>query len=130
MYGLKFIGVAVAMAGAVAAEDQRVDVHVPTAPNDIFKQPRQTNGCTLTLWEFPPFVFGPTRTVYTTTATTTSSVDCGLCKAVVTSDFPDGPGPVVFFSTTITEATPTTVTDFACETSTSHLPRPKQTGGV
>lgn len=56
-----------------------------------------------------------TKTVYTTTATTTSHIDCGGCNLleVSTLDFMN-PGPVIHFTTTETAEAPKTMTEFVC----------------
>jgi len=56
-----------------------------------------------------------TRTIYTTTATTTSHIDCGGCNRlyVTTLDFLN-PGPVIHFTTTETAETPKTKTEYVC----------------
>ncbi|KAG6016241.1 hypothetical protein E4U54_001912 [Claviceps lovelessii] len=110
MHSLKYMALVAAMAMTGHAGDF-IDFHLPT-------QPVQTAGCTLTMWELPQFNLGPTRTVYTTTTTATDAVDCGICTAVTTALFPDGPGPVAHFTTTVTEPYPTTVTDYKCATPT------------
>ncbi|KAH0599754.1 hypothetical protein MHUMG1_02544 [Metarhizium humberi] len=73
--------------------------------------------CTTTMPVFAKMTFGPTSTVWTSTATSTESVDCGGCNEVQTSVVYVGPGPVVFFTTTTTAETASTTTVLACATS-------------
>ncbi|KAG6042259.1 hypothetical protein E4U41_000003 [Claviceps citrina] len=144
MYVSKAIALAATMALAVHADldpQPAVESPVTAVPDENTMQmtdegdilftlppmPTKTHGCTTTLWEVLPFVFGPTETVWTKTVTTTKSIDCGPCTAVVTSIFHDGPGPVVHFTTTITETQPSLTTAFACKTTTptttaTHIP--------
>jgi hypothetical protein len=70
--------------------------------------------CTTTAMRVPTFTWGPTETVWTSTATATQEVDCNGCDAVQVSYFPFGPGPVVFFTTTVTAATASTTTELVC----------------
>ncbi|KAG6064504.1 hypothetical protein E4U32_000205 [Claviceps aff. humidiphila group G2b] len=123
MYAANIIGLALAIAaqqpGAVA---QPADpVHLQSGDGDFIKFPwppaTKTLGCTTTLYELPPFIWGPTRTIWTTTTTSTESINCGPCTAVTTAIIPDGPGPVVHFNTTITEKKPSLATAYACATS-------------
>ncbi|EXV01356.1 hypothetical protein X797_005452 [Metarhizium robertsii] len=81
----------------------------PAAPDE--------SGCTATQRVAPHWTFGPTSTVWTSTATSTESVDCGGCNEVEASTFFLGMGPVVSFTTTITAETASTTTVFACATS-------------
>ncbi len=50
--------------------------------------------CTTTLTKFPQFNLDPTTTVYLSTETETSSVDCGGCSVVAVTTRYLGPGPV------------------------------------
>ncbi|KAG6054426.1 hypothetical protein E4U17_003795 [Claviceps sp. LM77 group G4] len=127
MYAANIIGLALAIAmqqpGAVARPADPVDVQ--PVDGDFIKLPwppaTQTLGCTTTLYTFPPFIWGPTRTIWTTTTTSTDYIECGPCTAVTTSVVPDGPGPVVHFNTTITEKKPSPATAFACATSEGNV---------
>ncbi|KID71737.1 hypothetical protein MAN_01336, partial [Metarhizium hybridum] len=76
-------------------------------------------GCTTTINVPPHWTFGPTSTVWTSTATFTSSVDCGGCNEVEESTMNFGMGPVVFFSTTTTAEEASTTIVYACSTSAS-----------
>ena len=49
--------------------------------------------CTTTLATFPHLDLSPTTTIYLSTATETSSIDCGGCVLTVTTEHL-GPGPV------------------------------------
>ncbi|KAM3515920.1 hypothetical protein MY11210_000460 [Beauveria gryllotalpidicola] len=70
--------------------------------------------CTTTVMRAAQYTWGPTDTVWTSTTTATEEVDCHGCDAVQTAYWPMGPGPVVFFSTTVTAATPSTATTLVC----------------
>lgn len=53
--------------------------------------------CTTTLTKVAPFNLDPTTTVYLSTETETSSVDCGGCVlAITTRDFGHGPVCLAF----------------------------------
>ncbi|KAG5957478.1 hypothetical protein E4U58_005984 [Claviceps cyperi] len=127
MYAANIIGLALALAmqqpGAVARPADPADLQL--GDGDFIKLPwppaTQTLGCTTTLYRFLPFIWGPTRTIWTTTTTSTESINCGPCTAVTTAIIPDGPGPVVQFNTTITEKRPSPATAFACATSEGYL---------
>ncbi|KAG6176718.1 hypothetical protein E4U25_007403 [Claviceps purpurea] len=134
MHAANIMGLALAIAmqqlGAVARPADPVDPNSPPVDlqpgdGDFIKLPwppaTKTLGCTTTLYELPPFIWGPTRTIWTTTTTSTESINCGPCTAVTTAIIPDGPGPVVHFNTTITEKRPSPATAFACKTSDGHV---------
>ncbi|QUC15961.1 uncharacterized protein UV8b_00202 [Ustilaginoidea virens] len=87
--------------------------------NPLPEQEAPTGGCTKTIAVLPPFTWGPTSTVWTTTTTLTRPVDCGGCTSVATRDIEVGPGPVVFFTTTVTATGPSTTTVLACATPTA-----------
>ncbi|KAG5923770.1 hypothetical protein E4U42_004836 [Claviceps africana] len=128
MFGAKLIGFAAAVAVGVAADKDHLVVH-PEDIVQIFKQGPTTAGCTHTVFTNHPFNIGPTKTEYTKTFTTTDGVNCGPCHKVVATPFPDGPGPVAIFTTTITAATPTTVSSFYCAataTTTAPAKHPKK----
>ncbi|QLI71501.1 uncharacterized protein G6M90_00g073510 [Metarhizium brunneum] len=74
-------------------------------------------GCTKTIFVAPQMTAGPVETVWTSTATSTQSVDCGGCNEVQASTMFWGVGPVVSFSTTTTAETASTTTVYACSTS-------------
>ncbi|EPS40955.1 hypothetical protein H072_5106 [Dactylellina haptotyla CBS 200.50] len=69
--------------------------------------------CTSTLRYLPTMNLSPTETVYLTTVTRVSHVDCSGCAAVTAVPVPLGPGPVVFKTTTTTVKATTTV-NFSC----------------
>ncbi|KAK5993969.1 hypothetical protein PT974_07407 [Cladobotryum mycophilum] len=81
---------------------------------DLVNDGLATEHCTTTIESFAAFTHGPTRTIWTTTATSTSLVDCHGCDTLATSYAHFGPGPVVMFSTTITVAEPSITTVFQC----------------
>ncbi|KFH43544.1 hypothetical protein ACRE_056930 [Hapsidospora chrysogenum ATCC 11550] len=74
------------------------------------------NTCPTVKFVNPVLTFGPTRTVYTATATTTETLDCGPCTALKASTLALGLGPLVSFSTTITAAQPSYTTEYVCAT--------------
>ena len=82
-------------------------------------RPHQARGelsqCTNTVFHGPPaFHMGPTKTVYTTTATATVSVDCGECSALSVKMIPGALGPVTHFTTTVTAEEPYITSVFVC----------------
>lgn len=70
--------------------------------------------CTTTAALFPTITFGPVYTVFTATTTATRLVDCGDCDTLAISHVHVGPGPVVFFTTTVTATTPAVTTVLKC----------------
>lgn len=88
--------------------DQDVD-----APPEATPAP-STSGCTKQLFHAQAFTWGPVRTIWTSTATVTRKVNCGPCTALQLNYFPQGPGPVVFFPTTVTATTASTTTIPVC----------------
>ncbi|KAH7322938.1 hypothetical protein B0I35DRAFT_476833 [Stachybotrys elegans] len=72
------------------------------------------DGCTSTLVLLPSLTNGPTKTVYARTRTSTATVECGSCVAVQTDHLPLGPGPVVFYTTTVTARRATVETAYVC----------------
>lgn len=70
--------------------------------------------CPKRLFHAPHFTWGPTRTVWTSTTTVTQEVDCGGCSDLQIVHLPFGPGPAVFFNTTVTATTASTTTVAAC----------------
>ncbi|CAH0058573.1 unnamed protein product [Clonostachys solani] len=74
----------------------------------------QPSQCQSVLPILPKFTFGPTRTVFTTTTTHTSTVDCGICEDVVPVIVPLGIPPVVLFTATTTASTPYVTTEYEC----------------
>lgn len=62
----------------------------------------------------PVWTWGPTRTVWTTTATATQIIDCGGCDQLTISDLFLGHGPVVFFTATTTATEPSITTELKC----------------
>ncbi|KID88700.1 hypothetical protein MGU_04043 [Metarhizium guizhouense ARSEF 977] len=112
------------LALAVALATSTMANPVPEMGNDLAARGALNNpaapdepGCTTTQVMFPQFTAGPTSTVWTSTATFTKSVDCGGCNEVQKSTLNMGPGPVVFFTTTVTAETASTTTVYACSTS-------------
>ena len=77
--------------------------------------------CTSVVLLSPDFDLGPTHTEYSSTTTTTETVDCGQCYAVVPSYLPLGVPPVALINATTTAATPSTATTYVCSNPT---PRP------
>ena len=73
-----------------------------------------TSSCVKNIFHAPRFTHGPVSTVWTATETVTRKINCGGCEQLAVQTLPFGPGPVIFFSTTVTAATPTTVTVPAC----------------
>ncbi len=70
--------------------------------------------CIKTIFRSEPMAFGPTRTVYPLTVTSTVSVKCGGCN-LLTSNI-GGLVPIVRFTTTVTNtAAPATTTAWVCE---------------
>lgn len=74
----------------------------------------QPSQCQSVLPILPKFTFGPTRTIFTTTTTHTSTVDCGICEDVVPMIVPLGIPPVVLFNATTTASTPLVTTEYEC----------------
>lgn len=110
MHAAQLIGLVAVMAASVQGNPvPQMDDEPNMAARDAYEA-----GCTLTVPIFPPFTAGPTYTVWTTTTTKTRHVDCGSCTAVTTSHLPFGPGPVVFFTTTVTATEPRKTTVLAC----------------
>jgi hypothetical protein len=87
----------------------------PPAP----RAPMEDEDCTAHVLAGQQFTHGPIKTVWTSTTTVTSPVDCGTCKHVMPSFYPIGPGPVIFFTSTVTATEPTTVSVPVCATGTS-----------
>lgn len=58
-------------------------------------EPKKATHCTSTLDRLPTFQ-GATETIYATTVTATSSLDCGGCDHLAVSTLNVGPGPVSF----------------------------------
>ncbi|PQK16246.1 hypothetical protein BB8028_0006g05670 [Beauveria bassiana] len=83
-------------------------------PIDVRDAAVVEESCTTTVFHAAQYTFGPTQTVWTETATATQEVDCHGCDAIETSYLNFGPGPVVFFTTTVTAATPSTTTEMVC----------------
>lgn len=77
----------------------------------------ENQSCTRHIFHAHQLTFGPTRTVWTTTETATSSLDCGGCSHLTVDMIPLGVPPVVIFKETTTLAQPTTTTVFCCATS-------------
>ncbi|ESZ97721.1 hypothetical protein SBOR_1908 [Sclerotinia borealis F-4128] len=69
--------------------------------------------CTSTLSRLDQFGLGPTETIFPSTVTATSSVDCAGCEALSVVFF-GGVGPVVIVTTTVEASVPTTTTAFVC----------------
>lgn len=97
------------------------DVDAGSAPveNVAVPKPRDVNtnnpACTFTQPVPLKPTFGPTQTLWTTTKTHTSHVDCKGCMHVATSTLNFlNHGPVVHFTATETAKTPTTSTIYVC----------------
>ncbi|OAA46151.1 hypothetical protein NOR_02904 [Metarhizium rileyi] len=88
-------------------------------------------GCMKTMPLIEAFTWGPVETIWTTTTTTTHSVDCGTCTAVTSNYLHFGPGPVIFFTKTTTVAEPSTSIVLACAEPTGavHAPGSATTNG-
>ena len=71
--------------------------------------------CTSTLSQLKHFTHGPTKTLFPSTVTDTSSVDCAGCGALSVQPI-GGVGPAVIFTTTVKADVPTTTTAFVCST--------------
>ncbi|KAJ8060370.1 hypothetical protein OCU04_010699 [Sclerotinia nivalis] len=69
--------------------------------------------CTSTLSQLKQFTHGPTKTLFPSTVTATSSVDCAGCGAL-SVQLIGGVGPAVRFTTTVEADVPTTTTAFVC----------------
>ena len=78
--------------------------------------PSTSTPCTTTLLVAGALTFGPTKTVYATTVVETEYEDCGGCETLLTRGI-EGIGPVVIFTTTVTDPAPTTITEYACSKS-------------
>lgn len=70
--------------------------------------------CPHTVFHAPQFTWGPVATVWTETKTVTTEVNCSGCDDLVVTTIPFGPGPVVFFTTTVTASTASTTTVPVC----------------
>ncbi|KJZ79448.1 hypothetical protein HIM_00917 [Hirsutella minnesotensis 3608] len=79
----------------------------------VVEQPAASH-CTTTVAVLPHFTAGPVKTVWTSTETAIRIMDCGACDAVDLRYIPLGPGPVVFFTTTVTAATPSITNVLQC----------------
>lgn len=79
--------------------------------------PSPSRGCTYTkvLTASPLPLTGGTKTIFTTTATTTSHIDCSGCSTLTlsTADYLN-PGPVVVYKSTVTASTPAEDTAYVC----------------
>ncbi|KAI9649833.1 hypothetical protein NHQ30_002415 [Ciborinia camelliae] len=69
--------------------------------------------CTSTLRKLKHFTLGPTKTLFPTTVTTTSTVNCAGCE-VLSVELIGGVGPVVEFNATVKVDVPSTTTAFVC----------------
>ncbi|KAJ4159120.1 uncharacterized protein LMH87_008035 [Akanthomyces muscarius] len=109
--------VALAAVGAAMAK--------PVAPNAAPEPTRagdsSPSSCVHTVFHAPQYTWGPTETVWTSTATVTKEVDCGGCEELETTTLVFGPGPVVFFTTTVTASTASTTTVQVCGAATPAL---------
>ncbi|TQV90686.1 hypothetical protein V2A60_006897 [Cordyceps javanica] len=76
--------------------------------------PASTTACVYTENRWPGYTWGPTSTTWTSTVTATNTVDCGGCDSAEYHDQYMGPGPVVFFTTTVTAETASTTTVMEC----------------
>ncbi len=86
-----------------------------TSKNSSPLTPARGPDCTSTRAVGVTATHGPVRTIWTSTATTTSHVDCGGCRfiALKTMD-PYNPGPMVEFKSTETASAAITVTEYVC----------------
>ncbi|SZE99475.1 unnamed protein product [Blumeria hordei] len=75
---------------------------------------------TTTLLHFAAFTMGPVHTVYAHTITETLYLECHGHSQLITKNI-GGPGPVVFQTTTVTDARPTTTTMLQCMTPESKV---------
>lgn len=75
---------------------------------------------TTTLLHFAAFTMGPVHTVYAHTITETLYIECHGHSQLVTKNI-GGPGPVVFQTTTVTDAGSTTTTMLQCGTQDSKI---------
>ncbi|OIW31999.1 hypothetical protein CONLIGDRAFT_667798 [Coniochaeta ligniaria NRRL 30616] len=103
-------------------------------PKDVDAPAASSSGeCTFTKVIVPtPHLLGEgNKTVYTTTATTTSHIDCAGCNylAVSTTDYLH-PGPVVQYTATTTASTPTAETAYVCLKSPSVVLPPSSSQGT
>lgn len=71
--------------------------------------------CTSTLSQLKQFADGPTKTIFPSTVTATSSVDCAGYGALSVKAI-GGVGPVVEFTATVEADVPATTTAFVCST--------------
>ncbi|PHH63751.1 hypothetical protein CDD81_5516 [Ophiocordyceps australis] len=105
---------AVALAGLASAQAIPSDDDVYPIVLTNTNVPATATQCTTVLPLFPHITLGPTRTVWTSTATATQSLDCAGCSKLTISYLPLGVPPVAIFHTTVTAAEPTTTTVLAC----------------
>ncbi|KAE8453850.1 hypothetical protein EG329_007626 [Mollisiaceae sp. DMI_Dod_QoI] len=111
-------------------EGDRTINHIPTPPpgSDVWdvatnppflsKTSTQATDC-ITTFTIPqsPFALGPTKTIYTSTATETVMLDCHGCGHLVMTTIPLGHGPEHSFRTTITSSSIITQMMQACSPS-------------
>ncbi|RDA92156.1 hypothetical protein CP533_5609 [Ophiocordyceps camponoti-saundersi (nom. inval.)] len=81
-------------------------------PNPAASQ--ETGSCHKMLPLVMPINLGPVRTVWTTTTTTTRSIECSACPEVTVSWLFLGVPPVARFTTTTTAKTASTTSVLAC----------------
>ncbi|PKS05965.1 hypothetical protein jhhlp_007798 [Lomentospora prolificans] len=81
-------------------------------------------GCTTTLFTVPQYEGGPTSTAWPSVETLTRAVDCGGCSSLVTSRLAIGPGPQVFYTTTVTVEAPSTTFEYVCSATDGPLGGP------
>ena len=91
----------------------------PPGPPMLAKREDEEEDCTAHVLTGPKYTHGPIKTVWTSTTTVSNPVDCGTCKHVMPTFYPAGPGPVIFFTSTVTATEPTTVSVPVCATGTS-----------
>lgn len=78
--------------------------------------------CTRVMFIEPSFAANAVKTVYTTTSTTTSTVDCGSCTGLQTTTLPPlvlGVPPVAFITSTTTASEPSVTVEHVCSSKTA-----------
>jgi hypothetical protein len=100
---------------ARAGTDEGAKASVPHLLPSFLPRAAGGDGCTTTLPILAAWTWGPTRTFWTATSTTTHYLDCGHCTAVATTFLNVGVPPVVIFRATTTAADATTTTVLGCQ---------------
>lgn len=92
---------------------------IPPLPPKLLKKDPQSlvisEPCTTTIFRGEEWELGPTRTAYAWTETATAYANCGGCEFIVERNL-NGIGPVVYYTATYNDPTPTTTTDYLCAT--------------